>query len=102
MKNPLNIQTLRIDSYGLSRGIYCSIIYTYPTSPIYFLHSLQGQFIGFQDFTLLLNSKRVSQCCISDDSISQIFGPKYVCFQTFVLQKTKIPVMCRDRTILFQ
>ena len=41
----------------------------YPTPPIYVLHSLQGQFIGFQDFTLLLNSKRVSP--------SQIFDPKY-------------------------
>ena len=49
----------------------------YPMSPMYFFHSLQGQFIGFQDFTLLLNSKRVSHSRISDGSISQIFGPKY-------------------------
>ena len=72
----LNNPTFRIDSYVLLRGRYCSIIHTYPTS-IYVLHSLQGQFIGFQDFTLLLNSKRVSHSCISDSNISQIFGPKH-------------------------
>ena len=73
----LNNPTFRIDSYVLSRGVYYSIIHTYPTPAIYVLHSLQGQFIGFQDFTLFLNSKRVSHSCISDGSISQIFGPKY-------------------------
>ena len=52
-------------------------MYTYQTPPIHILHSLQGQFIGFQDFTLFLNSKRVSHSCISDGSISQIFGTKY-------------------------
>ena len=62
--------------YGLSLGVYWSIIHTYPTPPINVLQSLQGQFIGFQDFTLLLNSKRVSHSCISDSSISQTFGPK--------------------------
>ena len=45
-----------------------------PMRPIYVLH---GPCIGMQDFALLLNSKRVSHSCISDDSISQIFGPKY-------------------------
>ena len=73
----LNNPIFRIDSYGLSRGVYCFIIHIYPTSPIYVLHSLQEQFICFQDFTLLLSSKRVSHSCMSDGSISQIFGPKY-------------------------
>ena len=74
----LNNPTFQINSSnGLSLGVYCSIIHTYPTPPIYVLHSLQGQFIGFQDFTLLLNSKRVSHSYISDGSISQIFGLRY-------------------------
>ena len=73
----LNNPTFRIDSYVLSRGVYYSIIHTYPTPAIYIFHSLQGQFIGFQDFALFLNSKIVSHSCISDDNISQIFGPKY-------------------------
>ena len=74
-----NVKWFNSDSiqYGLSLGVYCSIIHTYPTPPIYVLHSLQGQFIGFQDFTLLLNSKRVSHSCISDGSVFQIYGPKY-------------------------
>ena len=69
--------TFRIDSWGLSRGVYCSIIYVYPTPPTYVLHSAQRQFIGFQGFTLLLCSKRVSYFSISDSSFSQMFGPKY-------------------------
>ena len=51
----LNYPTFQIDTYGLSRGVYCSIINMYPTPPIYVLYSLQGQFIGFQNFTLFLN-----------------------------------------------
>ena len=53
----LNNPTFRIDLYGLSRGAYCYIIHTYPALPICVLYSLQGQFKGFQDFTLLLNSE---------------------------------------------
>ena len=41
----LNNPIFGIDSYGLSRGIYCFIIHIYPTSPIYVLDSLQEQFI---------------------------------------------------------
>ena len=70
----LNNLTFQIDCYGLSRCVFCSIIHMYPMPPIYVL---QGQFIGLQYFTLLLNSKRVSHSYISDGSISQIFGPKY-------------------------
>ena len=73
----LNNPTFRIDSYDLSRGVYCPTIHTYPTPPIYVLHSLQGQFVGFQDITSLLNSKRASYSCISDSRISQIFRSKY-------------------------
>ena len=73
----LNNPTFRIDSYVLSHGVYCFIIHTYSTPPIYILHSLQGQFIGFRDLTLLLNSKRVSHSYISDGSMSHIFGSKY-------------------------
>ena len=72
----LNILTFRIDSYVLSRGVHSVIIDTYPTPPIYVLPSLQGQFIGFQDFTLFLKA-RVSYSCISSGNISQIFDPKY-------------------------
>ena len=36
----------------------------------------EGQFIGFQDFTLFLKA-RVSYSCISGGNISQIFDPKY-------------------------
>ena len=53
----LNNPTFRIDLYGLPRGAYYSIIHTYPALPICVLYSLQRQFKGFQNFTLLLNSE---------------------------------------------
>ena len=68
-------KTFNICIHILSSG-YCSIIDVYPMPPIYILHSLQGQFIVFQDFTLLSDSKRVLHCCIYDGRISQMFGPK--------------------------
>ena len=79
MKNHEN-QTKYSNKFGtfnicirfLSSG-YCSIIHVYPMPPIYILHSLhslQGQFIGFQDFTLLSDSKQVLHCCIYDGRIS--------------------------------
>ena len=73
----LNNPTFQVDPYDLSHGVYCSIIHTYPTPKVYVLQSLRGQFIGFQNFNLLLNSKRVSHSFISDDSISHVFYPKY-------------------------
>ena len=66
----LNNPTFRINSYGLSLGVYCSIIHTYLTPPIYVLYSLQGQFIGFQDFTLLLNSRlSIFPCSSCEDTL---------------------------------
>ena len=73
----LNNPTFQFNSYGLPLGVYCSIIHTYLTPPAYLLHSLQGQFPGFQDFTFLFNSKRVVHSCTFVGNISQIFGPKY-------------------------
>ena len=40
------------------------------------LHNLQGQFMGFRDLILTLNSKRDAYSCISCPNMSQIFGPK--------------------------
>ena len=40
------------------------------------LHNLQGQFIGFRDLILTLNSKKDSYSCISCANMSQIFGLK--------------------------
>ena len=40
------------------------------------LHNLQGQFMGFRDLILTLNSKKESYSCISFSNMSQIFGPK--------------------------
>ena len=49
----------------------------YPTSLTYNLHNSQGQFMGFHNLILTLNSKIDFNSCISCGNISQIFCPKY-------------------------
>ena len=92
----LNNPTFQTDSHGLSRSAYCSTIHMYPMPPICILQSWQGQLIGFQDFTLLLNSKGVSRSSIFDGRISQILVLNMRCFRNHYALSILKKIFCRE------